>query len=500
MLADASGAALLGPGGLVAVGVYLVALVGVGIAGRMAREQDSLNDFYLGGRNLGFFVLLLTLYATQYSGLTFVGFVGQSYRQGYGFLQAIPFTMSIVGAYFVIAPRLYRLSGSRGYITPGDFVQDRYESSLLTVLTTLVFIFALASYILANLKAMGYVVQEATGGRVSMAQAIILLSLLMVVYETLGGMRGVAWTDVIQGTILLLGCVVIFFAIAYHYGGPSTIAGILQTERPEFWRPPDLNAKCKWLSTLVLVATGVSIYPHAVQRIYAAKSRRALRRSLQVMIFMPLVTMLPMIYIGWVGAAYFPGLGKSDSEKVLPMVLNELFEIYPVFQFLLVLLVAAIIAAIMSTVDSALLAISSLFTQDFYRRVLPAAPQNRLTRVGKCFSWVLMGVMAYLAIRLRQTLWRLTEIKLEVLCQAAPTMFLGLHWARVGAKSIVAGLVVGLIVTLTLLFGQDLGVSVSGRPWGVHAGIWALAANVLVVRVHSIFVSRQLTRRSQESA
>ena len=64
MLADASGAALLGPGGLVAVGVYLVALVGVGIAGRMAREQDSLNDFYLGGRKLGFFVLLLTLYAT----------------------------------------------------------------------------------------------------------------------------------------------------------------------------------------------------------------------------------------------------------------------------------------------------------------------------------------------------------------------------------------------------------------------------------------------------
>ena len=158
------------------------------------------------------------------------------------------------------------------------------------------------------------------------------------------------------------------------------------------------------------------------------------------------------------------------------------------------------ITAIMSTVDSALLAISSLFTQDFYRRVLPAAPQNRLTRVGKCFSWVLMGVMAYLAIRLPQTLWRLTEIKLEVLCQAAPTMFLGLHWARVGAKSVVAGLVVGLIVTLTLLFGQDLGVSVSGRPWGVHAGIWALAANVLVVWGHSLFVSRHLMRRSQESA
>ena len=147
----------------------------------------------------------------------------------------------------------------------------------------MIFIFALASYILANLKALGLFVQEATGGQVGMVQAIVILSLLMVVYETLGGMRGVAWTDVIQGVILLLGCALIFSGIAYHYGGPATIGSVLQVERPEFWTPPDSDGKRKWLSTLILVASGVSIYPHAVQRIYSARSRRALTRSFQVL-------------------------------------------------------------------------------------------------------------------------------------------------------------------------------------------------------------------------
>ncbi|HCR16563.1 MAG TPA: sodium:pantothenate symporter, partial [Candidatus Latescibacteria bacterium] len=130
------------------------------------------------------------------------------------------------------------LSKKEGFITLGDFLQHRYRSQTLTIASTVLCIFALANYILSNLKAMGYLVEGSTGGRISFAQGILVLSLIMVIYETLGGLRSVAWTDVMQGVMLLAGCVVIFVAMEYQYGGLSAAADRLLTMRPDFWQPP----------------------------------------------------------------------------------------------------------------------------------------------------------------------------------------------------------------------------------------------------------------------
>ena len=176
-------------------------------------------DFYLGNRGLGLFVLFLTLYATQYSGLTLIGFVGNVYRTGYFFLVSVTFSMSILGAYLVYAPKFHRLSRQHGYITIGDYIQQRFGSTTLTALSTVIFIIALGNYILSNLKAIGYIVEASTGGYVTFVQGVIVLSIIMLIYETLGGLRSVAWTDAIQGVLLLAGCIFIFGVISYQYGG-----------------------------------------------------------------------------------------------------------------------------------------------------------------------------------------------------------------------------------------------------------------------------------------
>ena len=102
--------ALLDTTGIVFVGVYLLSLLIIGVAGRLARKEDSLADFYLSGRGMGLFVLFLTLYATQYSGNTLIGMAGKSYRQGYVFIVSVTFMMSVIGAYMIYAPKLHRLS------------------------------------------------------------------------------------------------------------------------------------------------------------------------------------------------------------------------------------------------------------------------------------------------------------------------------------------------------------------------------------------------------
>ena len=463
------------------MGFYLFSLIGVGLAGRLAQKEDSLSDFYLAGRGMGVFVLFLTLYATQYSGNTMIGFSGKAYRSGFTTLVAVTFMSAIIGLYLIYAPRLYRLSKKHGYITLGDFVQHRFQSVALTLAVTITALIALGNYILTNLKAIGFIVVAATGGQVSFVQGIIFLSLIMVIYETLGGMRSVAWTDMIQGILLLLGVFLIFITIQVQYGGLSTASVQLQAIHPDFLEAPDWAGKRLWLSTIIVVALGVSVYPHAIQRIYSARDEATLKRSFQLMVFMPLVTTFFMVVVGVVGAAQIPGLNRQGSEQISMLLLNDLTQQIPAISWLLVIFLSAAVAAIMSTVDSALLAISSLVTQDFYRKVRPEASQSHLTKVGKIVSWLVMAVAVLLAIQLTQTIWQLFQIKLEILCQISPAIYLGVHMKSVSSKSIFMGLLIGMTLTLIIMVGNWAGLPIQSKPWGIHAGLWGLVINCMTI-------------------
>jgi len=478
--------ALLDTTGIIFMSAYLVSLLLIGVAGRLARKEDSLADFYLSGRGMGLFVLFLTLYATQYSGNTLIGMAGKSYRQGYAFLVSVTFMMSVIGAYLIYAPKLHLLSKKNKFITIGDYIEHRYRSPVLTMFITIVCIVTVGSYILTNLKAIGYIVEATTGGRITFVQGIIALSLIMVIYETLGGMRSVAWTDAIQGILLIAGCLFIFCGIEYQYGGISAVAEKLVSSRSEMWHPPDLAQKRLWLSTIIIIFFGISIYPQAIQRIYAAKDARTLKRSFQIMIFMPIVTTFFLVVVGMVGMNRFPGLDKQGSEEITMLLLNDMAMHIPGIKFFIILFLSAAVAAIMSTVDSALLAISSLFTQDIYRRIRPTASQSNLTSTGKIFSWGIMACMAYFASNLPQTIWRLTEMKLEVLCQVAPAIFLGLHIKSLHGRSILTGLSIGICVTLFVMFSNNIGIPITPKPWGIHAGVWGLAANFTTVGIFAV--------------
>ena len=163
------------------------------------------------------------------------------------------------------------------------------------------------------------------------------------------------------------------------------------------------------------------------------------------------------------------------------LLLNNLAQQIPEISWFLVIFLSAAVAAIMSTVDSALLAISSLVTQDFYRKVRPNASQSHLTKVGKIVSWLVIGVAVLLAIQLPQTIWQLFQIKLELLCQIAPAIYLGVHVKSVSSKSIFMGLLTGTGFTLLIMMGNWAGLPMPSKPWGIHAGLWGLVINCITI-------------------
>ncbi|MEM9407714.1 MAG: sodium:solute symporter family protein, partial [Acidobacteriota bacterium] len=451
----------LGIGALVFMGCYLLVMLGLGWLGRRSRQEESLKDFYLGGSSFGVAVLFLTLFATQYSGNTLLGFAGRSYQQGLTYVVSVSFMVLVVTVFMVYAPRLYRLSQRFGYVTPADYVFHRFGSHRLRILSVLLLCWGLANYVLEQLVAMGHAVEAISAGRLGFMQGVLLLALVMLIYESLGGMRSVAWTDAVQGVLLLFGCLILLGILLRNDGGLVAVREAVASTAPEKLEPPDAAGLRRWLSNLVLLGIGVAIYPHAIQRIFAAKSLVTLRRSLGLMAFMPLLTTLLAFLIGYVALRSHPGLSQLDSDKVTILVLGDLLALSPAAYWLVVMVFAAVVAAIMSTADSALLSMGSMLTKDIYKAYLaPEATPQQMLRVGKTLSWAIMGLlitMAWVSLETESSIWFLIRLKLEFMVQLAPTLLLGLHLRRLGSEEVFWGMLAGTSVTLTVWMSAALG-------------------------------------------
>ncbi len=492
------------------IGLYLGSLIGVGWLGLRARRENTLRDFYLAGNGIGFVVLLLTLYATQYSGNTLFGFSGKAYRVGYPWIVSVHFMTAIVVFYLLLAPQLYPLAKRHGFITPTDFLRHRFQSPALSLLGAVVMIVAISNFLLAQLMAMGNALEGLVGAEPTTVYVVgvILLALVIVVYETLGGFRAVAWTDAIQGFVLFVGFFLLIVMVFREFGSLEQATRILvQREQAEVTgqaavgsskiAAPTGDGLREWASYVLLVGIGGAMYPQAIQRIYASRTATSLRRSLAVMAFIPLTTAFIAVLVGIIGLAHLPDLVHEStdefgvvtridrSDTVLTVVCRHVQEASLFGRWLVVVLFAGILAAIMSTADSVLLSISSMFTKDIYgQHIRPGATEAQLTRVGKVCSWLLIAVLATLAIVLRGTdLVKLLDRKFDLLIQLAPAFFLGLHWPRLRARPTLLGAILGLGIAVTLA------ATGSGKVAGIHAGLFGLAANALVAVAGSLWIA-----------
>ncbi len=465
----------LGPGALLFLGLYVLSLIAVGAWGRLRRQENSLSDHYLGGRDIGLGVLVLTLFATQYSGNSLFGFTGQAYRQGLTWLVILHAMIFVVVGYLLFAPRLQQVARNHLLITPPDYVFLRFPSPALRLIVSLCMIFALANYTLAQLKVMGHAVVGLSGGQISPLQGVLILALIMLVYENLGGLRSVAWTDAIQGLLLLLGFGLILFMIERQLGGLAPALAQVSETAPDKLRPPDPMGAVKWISMVVLIGVGASVYPQAIQRIYAARNGDALRRSMAMMALVPMLAVVSVLALGFVAIARYPGLEGAAADQVMALLLRDLLATGWLGSAVVTVMLAAILAALMSTADSALLALSSMVANDIYRHHWrPQARQAELTRVGKVSSWVVLALLVWVSTREHLTLVRLLVLKFEVLIQVAPAFYLGLNVPAVRTAPILAGVIAGLLTSLLLWSkGVQLG--------GLHPGVVGLMANLAVV-------------------
>jgi len=468
--------------GVTALVVYLLILLGVAEVARRARRETSPSDHFLAGRELGVFVIFLTLYATAYSGNSLLGYPGEAYRRGFSWVMATGFMMSIIVVFHALVPKLRAVAVRHDFVTPGDWVRHRFgeegEGGALARVVALLMIVALANYLFAQLKAMGLMAEQVTGGLVSYEMGVLLLAGTILVYETLGGMRAVAWTDTAQSLLMLVGLVALLSWLLGDSGGLSEMSRSIAKQRPEAVLVPSLRESANWLSSILLMGLASVVYPQAIQRIYAARSGLVLKRAFAIMTFMPLTTTLVVTLIGLAAIPRFAGLDTVDADRVMPLLLAAWAESGPLFTLAAVVVFMGALAAIMSTADSVLLSLGSIAAADLDRRPRSA---EESTRLGKRVAAAVMIAMVGVALVAREiTLWGLIELKMELLVQCVPVFLLALHWRGMRARPALAGLLVGTLIAVS---GLALGIH---RIGGIHLGVIGLGVNLLVVVLASL--------------
>lgn len=462
--------------GLWALAAYVAILFAVAEVARRARADLTPSDHFLAGRHLGVFVLFLTLYATTYSGNSLLGYPGEAYRRGFSWIMATGFMMSIVLVFHAVVPRLRPIAVREGFVSPGDWLEFRFGAepagALLRMAASVLMGLALANFLLAQLIAMGHVTSEVTAGVVPYWAGVVGMAAMILFYETLGGMRAVAWTDAAQGLLMLAGLLMLLVWLLGEAGGLAEVTGQIQMLRPEAAAVPSAVENANWISTIMLLGLASVVYPQAIQRVYAAESGRALRRALALMTFMPLTTTLVVTLIGLAAIPRFDGLGALQADTVMPRILGEWAASGTLNAVLAVLVFIGALAAIMSTADSVLLSLGAVVAVDLLGK---DRRDPETTRIGKRIAALIMLVTVVLALNPKLTLWRLIELKMELLIQCVPAFVLALHWRKLRALPCLVGLVLGTLVAA--------GAALAGikRVEGVHIGIIGLAVNLVAL-------------------
>jgi len=459
--------------------VYLlVTIVLGGVANR--RLTVDMEDFLLYGRKAGLVVLYLTVVASYHSAFAFLGSGGYFYTHGIGFWDAGTWTVLVGAITYVLGSRIWALGKKFGYITPADMLADFYESEGVRVMTALVSVLFTILYIQVQAAGLGYIINVASGGRISFELGTFILLLVAAGYLMAGGLRAVYWTDVVQGVWMYLavwiGALVLAFTL---FGGPLELWRAVAAERPDLLTlpgPRGLFTPGTWVGMGIALSFGIIFQPHMMIRFYTAVDGKTIKWLGATTPIYLMTLYIPTALVGLGGALVLPDLANPD--QVFPELL---FRFSPAW--LTGIILAGATAAAMSTLDSILHANMTVLTRDVYQRyIAPSASQRHYLWVGRGIVVVLLVVGYVLSVNTFEFLVTLVALSGSGALQLMPAVMGVCFPGRrlFTERGVLTGMGVGLgVLYLTLVHIP--------HPLGIHAAVWSILANFTATIVVSRF-------------
>ena len=481
---------------MLAIVVYLLGMLWIGVV--YSKKNESVDDFYLGGRKLGPFVTAMSAEASDMSSWLLMGLPGVAYLTGLAEVSwtAIGLAIGTYLNWLIVARRIRRYSHRLDAITVPQFFSKRWgdDRNLLSAIAAVVIIVFFIPYLASGFSACGKLFGSLFG--VNYVAAMLISAAVIVIYTVMGGFLAASFTDLVQSIIMTVALVVVLGFGVTQAGGMDAVldnaksmAGYLSLAN--IYDPATGGSNPYSLLTICsLLAWGLGYFgmPHILLRFMAIEEEKKLKLSRRVATSWVVISMAVAVFIGVVGNAMTrAGALESlaDSETIIVRIATLISQ-YGVFAALLAgIILAGILAATMSTADSQLLAASSSVSQNLGAEFLGLNLSGKKgVTVARTTMVIISLIAAFLARDPDSSVFRVVSFAWAGFGAAfGPTVLFALFWKRSNKYGALAGMVVGGI----MVFVWKYLIAPMGGAWAIYELLPAfLCASVAIVVVSLI--------------
>ncbi len=433
--------------------LYFMMILGIGFV--IARRTKTSDDLFLGGRTFGWVLIGLSLFASNISSATIIGLSGAAYTTGivnsvYEWLSALP----LIVAALIFVPLYLR---SRITTIP-EFLEKRFDRRSQVFFSVVTIVMSIVVEMAGGLYA-GAIVMQAFFPNLELWHVTLPLAIVAGVYTAFGGLRAVVITDAIQAVILIIGCTVLTWMLfaKLDFSWANVVANVPEGHFSVV-RPID-DTTLPWPGLILGVPfLGFwywSTNQYIVQRVLGARDVRQARWGVMLAGLLKIVPLFIMVIPGAMAISILPDLPNGDA--VFP---RAVIEILPVGMIGIVL--AGLLSAIMSSVDSTLNSASTLLVVDFVKPNKPNITDSEITRYGRTTTLILMIVAALWAPMIAnfQGLWDYLQEMFSIVVPPIVVIFLvGVFYKRGNGDGAFWTLVIGTLLGILLFVAGKLGLS-----------------------------------------
>ncbi|UNC91524.1 sodium:solute symporter family protein [Candidatus Contubernalis alkaliaceticus] len=422
------------------IGIYLCILLLLGWLGTRVTLATR-EDYFLASRSLNTFHLFMALFASNITSFTIIGHAGLSYHAGYGAygyvigwsLFATPFT------YYLVGYRSWLLGKRFGYSTQPQLFGSRWNSSTIGILFLVLLLYYTIPYLVLGIIGGGIAMSTMTGGVIPYWLAALVLLCVSVFYTMGAGLRGTTWTDIFQGLLFMIVAVFVLLGVANSLGGFEAITAKILADKPHLLEralAPQLSPKT-WFSFSFVNSIAVVVFPQMFIRIMAAKNSVSMKK---VTLFYPICFMIIFgisTLLGVWGAVSIPGLEGQASDDIVPMLLEQFLS--PVWGALGLLVILAVIK---SSLDSQLLSVSHMVTEDFLLRYFKNITEKKAIFISKTVLLV-FAIIAYVGALFRPSaVLSIAAFAFSGFSLLLPVMIAGLYWKKCSKYAAITAIIV----------------------------------------------------------
>jgi SSS family solute:Na+ symporter len=425
--------------------VYFSLLLLIGLI--FHKKQTTSSDFIMGNRSLSFWLVALSAHASDMSAWLFMAFPMSIFVLG---LPRVWIAVGLLAGMYLnwqlVAPRLRSMTESYHCYTLSSFFEKRFKdkSGVIRVISALVMVIFLTHYLSAGLIAMGNLLESLFGLDYYFGLSIALL--VVVIYTYVGGYNTVAWTDLFQGIFLLLMILLVPFIAYTKIDGWDQIVQVAQKQNIPLSLHPEggFSASITIFSLLLGWGLGYFGMPHILTKFMGIKDVTEMPKSKWLGMSWQVITLAAATFVGLVAIAYFPH-GLANPEMVFIEMVKELFH-----PFIGGIILCAVIAANLSTMDSQILVCGSTMSEDIYKPLHRHLPSDRKVLWFSKISVVLVSLVALLlAFNRSATILDTVLYSWSGLGSAfGPLVLISLYSSSVNRYGAMAGIIVGTVTVM----------------------------------------------------